>query len=65
MVYVNVCVLRHFKQELAWTIDKWLQVISGLKQLYHQETKNKSVLNYNNIVCTAMWPLVTQSNYCI
>ena len=27
--YVNVCVLRHLKEELAWVIDKWLWVISN------------------------------------
>ena len=24
---MNVCVLRHLKEELAWAIDKWLQLI--------------------------------------
>ena len=29
VVYMNVHVSRHLKQELAWAIDKWLQVISN------------------------------------
>ena len=29
VVYVNVCVLRCLKEELAWVIDKWLWVISN------------------------------------
>ena len=29
MAYVNVHVLRHLKEELAWVIDKWLWVISN------------------------------------
>ena len=29
VVYVNVHVLRHLKEELAWAIDKWLWVISN------------------------------------
>ena len=28
-IYVNLCVLRHLKEELAWAIDKWLWVISS------------------------------------
>ena len=38
MVYINVCVSRHLKEEPAWAKDKWLQVISNtmlVKQLYH------------------------------
>ena len=29
VAYVNVCVLRHLKEDLAWAIDKWLQVINN------------------------------------
>ena len=29
VAYVNECVLRHLKKELAWVIDKWLQNISN------------------------------------
>ena len=29
VVYTGVCVLIHLKEELAWAIDKWLQVISN------------------------------------
>ena len=29
MAYVNVCVSRHLKEELAWVIDKWLRAISN------------------------------------
>ena len=31
------CMCMHikvFKEELAWAIDKWLQIISSLKELY-------------------------------
>ena len=31
MVDVDVCVLSHFKEQLTWVIDKWLWVISNLK----------------------------------
>ena len=27
VVYVNLPVLLHLKEELAWAIDKWLQLI--------------------------------------
>ena len=27
MTYVNVCVSRRLKEEMAWVIDKWLWVI--------------------------------------
>ena len=40
VVYVNVRVLRHLKEELGWAVDKWLRLIKCyLKQLYHQESK--------------------------
>ena len=29
LVYVNVHVLRHLTEELAWAIDKWLWLISN------------------------------------
>ena len=29
VAYVNVHVLRHLKEELAWATDKWLWVISN------------------------------------
>ena len=29
VTYMNVCVLRHLKEELAWAINKWLGVISN------------------------------------
>ena len=39
VVYVNVCVSNHLKEELAWAVDKQLQklkkkVILNLKQYY-------------------------------
>ena len=42
MAYVNVCVLRYLKVELAGIIDKWLRVISN-KMLFKTVTplKNK------------------------
>ena len=30
LVYVNVSISRCLKEELAWVIDKWLQVISNI-----------------------------------
>ena len=29
VAYVNICILRHLKEELTWAIDKPLQVISN------------------------------------
>ena len=29
MVYVNVCILKRLKEELAWAIDKRLRVVSN------------------------------------
>ena len=39
VAHVAIRLSRHLKEELAWAIDKWLQVIGNLKQLHHQETK--------------------------
>ena len=33
MADVDVCVLSHVKEELAWTVDKWLRVISTIMLL--------------------------------
>ena len=33
VVYMGIHVLRHLKEELAWGIDKWLQVISNILQI--------------------------------
>ena len=30
VVDVDVCISSHLKEELAWAIDKWLQVISTI-----------------------------------
>ena len=60
MVDIDVRVLSHLKEELTWAIYKWLWVISNLKNSEStkelKELKNKAL---NNIVCIAMWPLVT------
>ena len=36
MVDVDVHVLSHLKEELAWAVDKWLWVISVIKLLKKQ-----------------------------
>ena len=41
MVYVDICVSGHLKEELAWVIDKWLQVVSN-KMLF------KTVISLRN-----------------
>ena len=48
MAYVNVCISRHLKEELGWTIDKQLRLIIN-KVLFISYTtknlKNKTVFN--------------------
>ena len=50
VAYMNVCILRHLKEELAWVLDKWLQLISN-KMLFKtviattKKLKNKAALN--------------------
>ena len=29
VTYVNICASKYFKEELAWAVDKWLQLISN------------------------------------
>ena len=29
VVYVNICMSKRLKEELAWAVDKWLQVVSN------------------------------------
>ena len=43
MAYVNVYILRHIKEELAWAIDKWLQVISYIMLNDYTTKKIKSI----------------------
>ena len=59
VAYMNIHVSRHLKEELAWAIDRRLQAISNLNSYTTKKLKNKAVLN---IICVAMWPLVTCSN---
>ena len=34
VAYMNVCISRHFREELVWAIDKWLKVIIIVIQCY-------------------------------
>ena len=34
VAYMNICILRHIKEELAWAIDKQLHVISYIVNSY-------------------------------
>ena len=49
MAYINANVSKHLKEELAWVIDKWLEVISDI-MLFEtviyttKKLKNKAVL---------------------
>ena len=50
VAYVNVCMSRHLKEELAWAIDKWFWAISNTMLQYlnsytTKNLKNKAVLN--------------------
>ena len=46
VAYINICVSRRLKQELAWAIDKWLWVINSTVFSYAiKKLKNKAVLN--------------------
>ena len=39
VAYINECVSRNSNEILTGPIDKWLLLISNLKQLYHNETE--------------------------
>ena len=46
MAYVNICVLRHLKEELVWTIDILFQVTSNkilFKTVIYTTTKSKVI----------------------
>ena len=48
VTYVNVCISKHFKEELVRAIDKWLQIISHImpfKNYTTKKIKNKAILN--------------------
>ena len=50
MVCVGICALRHLKEDLAWAVDKRLQVISNkmlLKTVSYttEKLKNKAILD--------------------
>ena len=65
VVCMGVCISKSLKEKLAWATYKWLQVISNImlfKSYTTKKLKNKAVLSLNNIVCIAMWSLVTYSN---
>ena len=59
MAYVNVCISRGLKEELAWVIDKCLLVVSNkmiFKTVIRTTTKlkKKPFKIKNNIVCVTM-----------
>ena len=56
MVDVDVCISNHLKEELAWAVDKWLQVMyylnpttSRLSLLLHKSEAKRSVNNNDNL----------------
>ena len=55
VAYVNVCILRHLKEELAWVIDKWFRVITNKMSVIPLRLKNKAVLNLKQY-CTYALP---------
>ena len=59
----TVHISRCLKEELAQATDEWLQIIGNIILVIAntKKLKNKVVLSLNNIVCIAMWPLVTYS----
>ena len=58
MVYMNVNVSRHLKEDVSWAIDKQLKLI--INTMFFQNsytTKNLKIKPYlilNNIVCISM-----------
>ena len=66
MAYVNVCVLRCLKEELAWDIDKWLQVISknvNYNSYTFKKLKKKIVLNLTKILAIPFQLCLNTSEY--
>ena len=66
VAYMNVCVSRHLKEELAWAIDKWFQATSNkmlfktVVPLRNQRIKLLSLKQY--CVHCYMTLIVTYSN---
>ena len=60
-MYVNAHVSKCLTEELAWAIDKRFRVTSN-KMLFKAVITLKNKVIVCNIVCVAMWPLVTCSN---
>ena len=52
VVYMHIRVSRHLKEELVLATDKWLRVISNIMLF-------RIVIPLRNIVCIAVWSLVT------
>ena len=44
VAYMNICISKCLKEELAWAIDKWLRVISYSKKFTTKKLQNKAVL---------------------
>ena len=43
VAHVGVCVSKHLKEELAWAIGKWLQVISNLNNYTIKKLKKETL----------------------
>ena len=61
MAYVNVCISKSMKEELAWATDKRLQVISN-NSYATKKLRNKVILSLLNIVDVAVWSLVMHTS---
>ena len=62
---MGIGISKSLKEKLAWATYKRLQVISNIMLFKSYTTKklnNIAVLSLNNIVCIAVWSLVTYSN---
>ena len=55
VVDVDVRASSHLKEELAWAVDKWLRIISTMKNSKStKELKNKAILKFKTILYTLL-----------
>ena len=61
MAYMNVCISKRLKEELAWAIDKWLCVIS-IKMLFKTVVRTTKKLKNKTLKLYCMHCYVALSN---
>ena len=61
VIDIDICILNHLKEDLAWAVGKWLQVIST--KILFESSKSKLILQYLKTRCCNIPSLIIKYKY--